>query len=79
MVLHSLQLLDCSSLTSMGGFGNVYVWLEIKLTDYAAILDVYSLEDILELNDLTLEEALIYLHEEGYLKLPSIKPLDFDE
>jgi hypothetical protein len=49
------------------------------LTDYAAILDVYSIEELLELNDLTTEDLLIYLVEEGYLSLPSIKPLEFDD
>lgn len=51
----------------------------LKLTDYAAILDVYSIEELLELNDLTTEDLLIYLVEEGYLSLPSIKPLEFDD
>jgi len=45
----------------------------------ATILEVYSLEQILELNDLTTEDALEYMVEDGYVKLPSIKPLDFDE
>lgn len=45
---------------------------------YAAVLDVYSLEEILELNDLTTEDCLEYLVEEGYVKLPSVKPLDFE-
>lgn len=43
------------------------------------ILDVYTLEEILELNDLTTEDCLEFLLEEGYLKLPPIKPLGFDE
>jgi hypothetical protein len=49
------------------------------LTDYTAILDCYSITDILELNDKTEEELLIFLHEEGYVKLPLIKPLEFDD
>lgn len=49
------------------------------MTDYAAILDVYSIEDILELNDLTTEDLLIYLVEEGFLSLPNVKPLEFDD
>lgn len=49
------------------------------MTDYAAILDCYSLEEILELNDITLEEALIYLHEEKFVKLPEKLPLEFDD
>jgi hypothetical protein len=48
------------------------------VTDYSAFLDVYSLEEILELNDLTAEDALIIMVDEGHLKLPPIKPLDFE-
>lgn len=44
---------------------------------YATILETYSLEDILELNDLTAEDCLEFLVEEGYLSLPEIKPLEF--
>ena len=46
---------------------------------YSTILESYTLEEILELNDLTPEDCLEYLVEENYLKLPSIKPLDFNE
>jgi len=49
------------------------------LTDYSTILDVYSLEEILELNDVTPEEALIFLIEEKFIKLPSIRPLNLDD
>ena len=45
---------------------------------YTAILNTYSIEDILELNDLTTEECLEFLHEEGFVDLPDIKPLEFD-
>ena len=45
---------------------------------YATILETYSLEDILELNDLTAEECLEFLVDEGYVDLPEIKPLDFE-
>lgn len=45
---------------------------------YAAILDTYSLEEILELNDLTTEEALEHLVKIGYIRLPEIQPLEFD-
>lgn len=45
---------------------------------YAAVLDVYDLEQILELNDKTTEDCLEYLVEEGYVELPRIKPLDFE-
>ena len=45
---------------------------------YATVLDVYDLEQILELNDKTTEECLEFLVEEGYINLPRIKPLDFE-
>jgi hypothetical protein len=48
------------------------------LTHYAAILETYSLEDILELNDVTSEECLEYLVEQKYVTLPTIQPLDFE-
>jgi hypothetical protein len=49
------------------------------LTDYAALLDVYTLEEILELNDMTTEELLIYLVEERVISLPEIQPIEFDD
>lgn len=45
---------------------------------YAAILETYSLEEILELNDSTEEEALEFLVTQGFLVLPKIKPLEFE-
>jgi hypothetical protein len=49
------------------------------VTDYSTILEVYSLEDILELNDITEEEALDFLVTQDFLKLPRIKPLAFND
>ena len=46
---------------------------------YATYLETYTLEDILELNDKTLEDCLEFLVEEKFVKLPIIKPLDFDD
>ena len=46
--------------------------------NYATLLETYSLEEILELNDLTAEECLEFLVDEGYIDLPEIKPLDFN-
>lgn len=46
--------------------------------NYSAILDVYSLEQLLEFNDLTLEEALQFMLDAEFLKLPDIKPLEFE-
>jgi hypothetical protein len=45
---------------------------------YSTILETYSLSEILELNDLTEEDLLEFLVEEGMIKLPDIKPLDFE-
>lgn len=54
-------------------------WTVPSLTHFATILDAYSLEDILELNDRTTEEVLEFLVGEGYIKLPDIQPLEFDD
>jgi len=42
------------------------------------ILETYSLEEILELNDLTTEDVLELLVEEGYVTLPEVKPLNYE-
>jgi hypothetical protein len=47
--------------------------------NYDTLLNVYTLEELLELNDKTTEECLEFLVEEKYIKLPTIKPLDFDD
>lgn len=49
------------------------------LTDYSALLEVYTLSDILEFNDLSEEEALDFLVTQDFLILPTIKPLEFDD
>jgi len=46
--------------------------------NYAAVLETYSLEEILELNDVTEEETLDYLVTHGFLDLPEITPLEFE-
>lgn len=53
-------------------------WSIRHISEYSAILDTYSIEDILELNDLTTEDLLEFLVEEGFVKLPDIRPLDFE-
>lgn len=45
---------------------------------YKTILETYSLTEILELNDLTEEEALDYLVTQGFLHLPDVQPLEFE-
>jgi hypothetical protein len=42
------------------------------------LLDTYTFSEILELNDLTEEETLDFLIEQGYLQIP-IKPVDYDD
>lgn len=49
------------------------------MTDYSTILTTYTISEILELNDLTDEDALKFLVEEKFVKLPEILPLEFDE
>ena len=41
--------------------------------DVDLALEIYTLEDILEQNDLTVEEALVILVENGFLVLPEVK------
>lgn len=48
------------------------------MTSLTAILDTYSLEEILELNDWTVEEALEYLVIQKMITLPEIQPLEFE-
>jgi hypothetical protein len=38
-------------------------------------LQVYSLEEILELNDLTDEDVLVFLVEQQFISLPNPEPL----
>lgn len=42
----------------------------------SAVLETYSLEEILELNDLSPEECLEFLVEEGFVELPELQPID---
>jgi hypothetical protein len=38
-------------------------------------LEVYSLDDILDYNDITLEEAITKLIIEGHIELPEVRPV----
>ena len=49
------------------------------MTDYSAILETYTISELLELNDLTDEDVLKLLVESGYVALPEILPLEFEE
>lgn len=50
----------------------------MKLHEAEGILETYTLEEILEYNDLSLPECLQFLVDEEFLELPEIKPLDFE-
>jgi hypothetical protein len=40
-----------------------------------AALELFTLEDILEHNDLTVEEAIVALVREGIIELPEVRPV----
>lgn len=44
--------------------------------DLSKVLETYSLQEIIEQNDLLEEEVLEFLIEEEFLKLPSLLPVD---
>lgn len=50
-----------------------------SMTNYPAILDVYTLEELLELNDKTPEECLELLVDCNFITLPEVEPLEFDD
>lgn len=47
--------------------------MELRTID--ELLELYSLEEILEQADVTVAEALEFMIEEGYVDLPIIKPV----
>lgn len=42
-------------------------------------LEIYTLQEILELNEVTEEDTLLFLIEQKFIQLPNPKPLDFNE
>jgi len=50
----------------------------LPLIDYSAILEVYSLSELLELNDRTEEEALEFMLRNEFIELPEVRPIDLD-
>lgn len=50
----------------------------IDVTYIDKYLATYTLEEILELNELTESEALLYLVEQNFIQLPNPKPCDLD-
>ena len=51
----------------------------ISVQDIENLLDVYTFEDILDLNDLTEADVLLFLVDQGFVNLPKIKPLNFSD
>lgn len=49
------------------------------MTDFTALLDCYTIEEILEYNDLTLEDCIAFLVAEKFVSLPDVLPLDLDD
>ena len=43
--------------------------------DVIAALEIFTLDEILEHNDLTVEEALVALVREGLIELPEVRPV----
>lgn len=43
-----------------------------------SILETYSLDEILEINEVTQEDTLLFLVEQEFVKLPNPEPLDFE-
>lgn len=73
------RLLDWSYIFLLRyGYHALHNWKVRTTITYASILEVYTLEDILELNDKTEEDCLEYLVDQGYVKLPQIQPLEFE-
>lgn len=60
-------------------YGNMVRLLDnVSFGDAKRYLETYSLEEILELNELTEADALFFMVEEEFLKLPSVKPVDLN-
>lgn len=47
--------------------------------DVENTLEAYTLEEVLELNDLTDYDVLLYLVEWGVVKLPNPRPIDLHD
>jgi len=47
----------------------------LEYTDVEHALEAYDFEEIVEMNDKTIEDVLMVLVEAGYIKLPNPRPL----
>lgn len=50
----------------------------MKLEEAESILETYTLEEILDQNDLTEADALVFMVEEEFIEIPEPLPLHFD-
>ena len=49
---------------------------DLSLVDCAKILEVYTLEEIFEINEIPEEEVLLFLLEQKFIRLPEVLPVD---
>lgn len=52
--------------------------MPLSITDIENILDIYTIEEILEQNDLTVADALEFLSEQEFLELPDPRPVTLE-
>ena len=52
--------------------------MSVSVHEIESILSTYTLEEILELNDTSVQDTLQFLLDEEFIELPEIRPLDFD-
>lgn len=50
----------------------------MTLDDAEALLNTYTLEELLNYNDFTEADALVFLVEQDFLSLPDIRPMFFE-
>jgi hypothetical protein len=48
----------------------------LDFSEVEKLLQTYTLEEILEINEITEEEALYFLLKEKFLKVPNPEPID---
>lgn len=51
----------------------------VTLNQIEKVLKTYSLEEIIELNNLTEDDVLYFLIEQNFVSLPSPMPVDLDD
>ena len=49
------------------------------MTDYSTIPETYTFAEILEMNDISESDVLEFLVERGYVNLPELLPLVFND